>query len=114
MNNQELQHYGVKGMKWGVRRAHQEYEKLGRLKAAYKDARKNRGKSVTRAEYKTAKKAYKVQKKEVRKNTTLSQKLGNGAQKTKQTLNKIGSESVQVYTESKNKGKAWINEWIAD
>jgi hypothetical protein len=102
-----LQHYGVKGMKWGVRKARQEYKKLDRLKGEYKHAKKRYDRSfdyaynnnrpatlsrVKRAEndarwkdserdkarLDAAKKAYKEQKKEVRKNAPVAAKLERG------------------------------------
>lgn len=115
----ELKHYGVKGMKWGVRKAQEQYAKLDRLKGAYKKAKKNRGKVTTRTErkaakesYKQAKQAYKLHKKEVRKHTTFSQKMGHGVQKTKKLMINIGDKSVQAYTKTRDSGKAWVDEWV--
>ena len=93
----ELQHYGVKGMKWGHRKAREEYAKLdkagreyrraGRMyRRAAKTALKNdvltvgnafaarKLKDIYKKEYNDAKKAYKEQKKNVRANTTAGQK----------------------------------------
>lgn len=104
-----LQHYGVKGMKWGVRKARQEYKKLDQLKGQYKHAKKaydrsfgyyyqnskqglslNRVKRVQNNErfkdsvrdaqrLEKTKKAYKEQKKAVRKNAPVAAKLERGA-----------------------------------
>ena len=120
----ELCHYGVKGMKWGVRKAEKEYAKLDKAKADYKKARKAYNKSFNKAYNRSiaayspikkhrdandkrwkdaankaeklneAKKAYKDQKKEVRKNTTVGQKIGRGLQKVGPTLGKIGNTYV--------------------
>lgn len=105
----ELQHYGVKGMKWGVRKAQKEYAELDRRKAAYTQAKKAYNKSFNKAYNRSAaslspfkkhrqandarwadafkkadamnkaKQSYKEQKKNVRKNTTVGQKIGRGA-----------------------------------
>lgn len=117
----ELQHYGVKGMKWGVRKAQKEYAELDRRKAAYKKAkqdyntaynkaynrsagalspfkkhRQNAEKrwqdAATKAEkLNAAEKAYKEQKKSVRKNTTVGQKLGRGAKQIPNIMAKVGT-----------------------
>lgn len=109
MESTELMHYGVKGMKWGVRKARQEYRKLDTLKGQYKHAKKaydrsfsyaynSSGKAfstsrVKRAEndarwkdanrdaarVKKAKAAYKEQKKAVRDNAPVAAKLERGA-----------------------------------
>lgn len=120
-----LQHYGVKGMKWGVRKARKEYAELDRRKAAYKKAKKEYSKAYNQASgirnfgsfspikkhrdasqkrwekalnkadaLNTAKKAYKDQKKSVRKNTTLGQKIGRGAKGVGHALNVIGSAAL--------------------
>lgn len=90
----ELQHYGVKGMKWGRRKAREEYKKLDKARSSYRLATKNynraksamikdlggrnpyTGKWYAKAEqqYKETKQAYKDQKKNVRANTTIGQK----------------------------------------
>ena len=117
----ELQHYGVKGMKWGVRKAQNEYAKLDKLKGEYKKAKKAYNKAYNRASgfrnygsfspikahrdasqkrwekaydksraLADAKKAYKDQKKEVRKNTTIGQKIGRGAKRVSGILATVG------------------------
>ena len=120
----ELVHYGVKGMKWGVRKANKEYAKLDKAKADYKKAKKAYSKAYNRAssrnlgtfspikkhrensqkrwenaidkanELNKAKKAYKDQKKEVRKNTSVGQKIGRGLKKGGPILGKIGNAYV--------------------
>lgn len=119
-----LQHYGVKGMKWGVRKARQEYAELDRRKAAYKKAkgdyksaykkaynrsagalspfkkhRRNAEKRWETAAKKAekldaAKKAYKEQKKSVRKNTTIGQKMGRGSKAVAKALGKVDQAYV--------------------
>ena len=117
----ELMHYGVKGMKWGVRKAQKEYAELDRRKAAVKKANKAYNKAYNRASgfrnfgsfspvkahrdasqkrwertydkaraLDAAKKAYKDQKKKVRKNTTLGQKMGRGAKSVGSVLKHVG------------------------
>lgn len=115
----ELQHYGVKGMKWGVRKAQKEYAELDRRKAAYKQAKKAYNKSFSKAynrnaglspfkkqreasakrwadaydkadKMNAAKQAYKDQKKAVRKNTTIGQKIGRGARHVPAILGTVG------------------------
>lgn len=106
----ELQHYGVKGMKWGRRKAREEYQKLDKAKRHLNATRKNyrrtasaRTKSFGRSyetqqhrkateKYTAAKEAYKDQKKSVRENTTIGQKLGHAGKKAvEKTLFGIGS-----------------------
>lgn len=133
----ELQHYGVKGMKWGVRRANkssdgakgtkwdkrkakEEYAKLDSLKRDYKKATREYNRSFNDAynrsgphltkkgrdadtqrwakaydkarDLESAKKAYKEQKKNVRKNATAGQKMGRAASKSiEKTLTAVGS-----------------------
>lgn len=54
MNNNELYHYGVPGMRWGHRKAQPEaYQRLGRSRTSYKTAKKQAS-----AQYKQAKKDY--------------------------------------------------------
>ena len=115
----ELQHYGVKGMKWGHRKAREEYKKLDTLKGQYKHAKKAYDRSwnyatgqsqsfspsrVRRAQNdaawndahrdakraKSTKEAYKAQKKAVRKNAPVSAKLERGAQKVGVGLAAVG------------------------
>lgn len=106
----ELQHHGVKGMKWGHRKAREEYRELDRAKRHLKATRKNyvrtaraRTKSFGRLyetqqhlkateKYTEAKKAYKDQKKSVRENATIGQKLGHaGKRAVEKTLMGVGS-----------------------
>ena len=115
----ELQHYGVKGMKWGHRKARDEYKKLDTLKGQYKHAKKAYDRSfayatgqsqnfsvsrVRRAQNDAAwkdatrdakrvtdtKAAYKAQKKAVRKNAPVSAKLERGARKVGVGLAAVG------------------------
>jgi len=103
----ELQHHGVKGMKWGVRKARKEYRNLAKAKGEYRHAKKAYNRSfdyayrrsqsfslsrTRRAEndaawkdaerdakrVKDAKKAYKDKKKEVRQNAPVAAKLERG------------------------------------
>lgn len=108
MESIELMHYGVKGMKWGVRRARKEYKNLAVVKGEYKHAKKAYDRSfsyaynnskdayspsrVRRAQnnarwadvnrdaerMKAAKKVYKDKKKEVRENAPIAAKLERG------------------------------------
>lgn len=52
-HNEELQHYGVKGMKWGVRKK-REYASLNVKRAAYKSANKQAKANMTPEEQKAA------------------------------------------------------------
>ena len=120
----ELQHYGVKGMKWGVRKAREEYKKLDEAKGRYKHAKKayrrswnyyynrsgqvfslNRAKRVQNTErFKDAakdaqrlnktKKAYKEQKAAVRKNAPVAAKLERGAKAVGRGLAVVGGMAV--------------------
>lgn len=104
----ELQHHGVKGMKWGVRKARQEYKNLAKSKGEYRHAKKAYSRSfnyaynksqtlalsrASRAEQdaawkdaerdakrvKSAKEAYKAKKKEIRQNAPVAAKAERGA-----------------------------------
>lgn len=120
----ELQHYGVKGMKWGVRKAREEYRKLDKAKGEYKHAKKaynrsfkyayNRSGKVfslnraTRVEnnerwrdanrdarrLQKTKNAYKKQKQEVRKNAPIAAKLERGAKAVGRGLAVVGGMYV--------------------
>ena len=124
MESTELMHYGVKGMKWGVRKAREEYKKLDRAKAEYKHARKaadrswnqyQRGAlkafSLNRAKryendarwrdvrrddkrLEKTKKAYKAQKAEVRKNAPVAAKLERGAKAVGRGLAVVGGLAI--------------------
>lgn len=129
-----LQHYGVKGMKWGVRKARDEYKKLDQLKGQYKHAKKaydrsfgyyyqnskqglslNRVKRVQNNErfkdsvrdaqrLEKTKKAYKEQKKEVRKNAPVAAKLERGARAVGRSLAVVGGLVVADYMYTGGKG----------
>ena len=103
----ELKHYGVKGMKWGHRKAREEYKKLDKAKGEYRHAKKAYDRSFNYATQRSngfglsrvkrfendaawndakrdakrvneAKKAYKDQKKAVRQNAPVTAKLERG------------------------------------
>lgn len=107
MESTELMHYGVKGMKWGVRRARKEYADLDRAKGIYKNAKKSYNRSFNYASSKATgvsmsrakraekdaawndvkshkerldktKEQYKTQKKAVRENAPVAAKLERG------------------------------------
>ena len=144
--NQTLRHYGVKGMKWGVRKAptkktqkwdaqkaRKEYAKLDQRKSDVNKAKRDYEKAHSNAHNRAAgafspfkkhrqnarerwedaatkakklddaQKAYKAQKKAVRKNTTVSQKLARGARETPKALAKVGG--MFVYDQAFNKGR---------
>lgn len=133
LHNGELLHYGVKGMKWGVRKFEKKYEELGRKKTEYREAKKAYNKSFNKAynraiaayspskkhrdandkrwndaaekaeKLKAAKKEYKDIKKEVRENTTVGQKIGLGVAKVAPVLDKIGK--TYLYDQMFNGGR---------
>lgn len=84
----ELCHYGVKGMKWGVRQARQKSKELDNARAAWR--RSKRGTTASAAEIHALKSKYKYAQKEWRANTTPAQKAERGAKKTAQALAKVG------------------------
>lgn len=86
--NDELMHYGVKGMKWGVHKARQKSKELDNARSAWVKAR--RGTSASEAEIYNLKSKYKYAKKEFRTNTTIGQKAERGAKKSAQALAKVG------------------------
>ena len=117
----ELQHYGVKGMKWGRRKAEEEYKKLDKAKREYRRAGQMYRRAATialknnvltagngyasrklrdmyRKDYNDAKKVYKEQKKNVRENATIGQKLGRGAKAAGEALKVVGSLYVADVT----------------
>ena len=129
----ELQHYGVKGMKWGVRKARDEYKKLDQLKGQYKHAKKaydrsfqyaysrNHPAALNRAKraqndarwndamrdakrLEKTKKAYKEQKKEVRKNAPVAAKLERGARAVGRSLALVGGIVAADYVYTGGKG----------
>ena len=119
MESTELMHYGVKGMKWGVRKARKEYAKLDKAKGEYKHAKKAydrsfsyaagsaKGLSLSRAHraqndaawndakrdakrVTATKEAYKAQKKAVHNNAPIAAKLERGARKVGVGLAAVG------------------------
>lgn len=116
----ELYHYGVKGMKWGVRKSEQKTSELYSKKAAYKQAKKEYSKSFNKAYNRSAaayspfkkhrqanderwrdaadkakkvaeaKDAYKSAKKDFKKNATIGQKIERGAKSAGEALVAVG------------------------
>lgn len=92
----ELYHYGVKGMKWGVRKA-QPQSYLDRKKSAYKTAKKEYNKSFNKA-YNRAAAAYSPFKKHRQANDARWEDAANKAE----SLNKAKSD----YKSAKKAAKA--------
>lgn len=119
----ELKHYGVKGMKWGHRKAREEYKKLDKAKGEYRHAKKAYNRSFNyatsqakgfspsrakRAENDAAwddarrdakrvndtKKVYKAQKKAVRQNAPVTAKLERGGKAVGKGLAVVGGMYV--------------------
>lgn len=86
INDGELYHYGVKGMKWGVRKARPQTD-LDRKRAAYKTAKKDYNKSFSKA-YNRAAAGYSPFKKHRQANDARWEDAANKAE----SLNKAKSE----------------------
>ena len=137
--NGELYHYGVKGMKWGVRKFEKASADLDKRKSAYKKAKKEYNKAFNRADtfrvaalspvkkhrqaqekrwYDAAKKAekanklrqeYKTAKKEFNKNTTALQKVGRVGKKTANYISAKSDSSKKAYNDLGFVGKTAYN-----
>jgi hypothetical protein len=119
----ELRHHGVKGMKWGVRKARQEYKNLAKAKGEYRHAKKAYNRSFSYAYNKSqaftlsrarraeqdaawkdaerdakraenAKKAYKAKKKEIRQNAPVAAKAERGAKAVGVGLAAVGGMAL--------------------
>lgn len=100
--NDELYHYGVKGMKWGVRQAQEAGRELDRKRKMYKQAKLARNISLLKGEsgvsvgYKTdnynqAKTDYRQAKKEFNANAPARVKVQRGAKNATIALAKVGA-----------------------
>lgn len=111
MNEQErideLQHYGVVGMKWGVRRARKSFYKRGDKEKADKIYTKTFSKAVNKANKLNRKatdknlKAAKLQKKALKKETkATNDKQYQKARKTQFKANKLNLQSAKLQKKS--------------
>jgi hypothetical protein len=101
----ELYHYGVKGMKWGVRQANEASRELNRKRRVYKRSVRDYNRAVYRQrhgrdrgdtsrkaiEAQLAKQEYKRAKSEFRNNAPTRVKVERGAKKAATALAKVGA-----------------------
>lgn len=102
--NDELMHYGVKGMKWGVRRARPQTA-VDSARANYKTAKKEYNKSFNKA-YNRAVAAYSPVKKHQQANEKRWEDAANKAEKLK--------EAKTEYKKAKTERKAQIKSTYKD
>lgn len=83
-----LMHYGVKGMKWGVRKARVQAREVNRLRKQYRLTKRNE--NANSDEIRAAKYKYKYAKKEFNRNAPSQVKLERNALQTAKVLAQVG------------------------
>ena len=84
----ELQHYGVKGMKWGVQQARVKAREVNHLRKEYRLAKRNP--NAYSDQIRAAKYKYKYAKKEFNRNAPTQVKLERNAAHTAKVLAQVG------------------------